>query len=187
MAEVICSRCGHPNSEASNYCSSCGFDLHRSDQEPTTEHVVVTIDESNDGPAATASEAESNLAGATSADTDSDAGQTGQDGADASALEITGNAVFVVKRGGTSGTRYHVTKAFTSIGRHPESDIFLDDVTVSRRHAEIHRDGEAVLLNDAGSLNGTYLNRTRIESGSLRSGDEVQVGKFKLVFLTDDS
>jgi pSer/pThr/pTyr-binding forkhead associated (FHA) protein len=80
-----------------------------------------------------------------------------------------------------------VTNTFTTIGRHPESDIFLDDVTVSRRHAEVHRDRGAVLLNDVGSLNGTYLNRTRIESGSLRSGDEVQIGKFKLVFLTDES
>ena len=57
----------------------------------------------------------------------------------------------------------------------------------SRRHAEVHREGDAILLNDAGSLNGTYLNRTRIESSSLRSGDEVQIGKFKLVFLTDES
>ena len=92
-----------------------------------------------------------------------------------------GSAVFVVKRGSKAGTRYSVTETFTTIGRHPESDIFLDDVTVSRRHAAVHRDGDAVLLNDAGSLNGTYLNRTRIESSSLRSGDEVQIGKFKLV------
>ncbi|MFB0901841.1 MAG: FHA domain-containing protein, partial [Acidimicrobiales bacterium] len=83
--------------------------------------------------------------------------------------------------------RYGVTKRFTTIGRHPDSDIFLDDVTVSRRHAEVHREGDAVLLNDVGSLNGTYLNRTRIDSESLRSGDEVQVGKFKLVFLADES
>ena len=97
------------------------------------------------------------------------------------------SATFVVKKGAKAGTRYLVTGSFTTIGRHPESDIFLDDVTVSRRHAEVHLDGDAVLLNDAGSLNGTYLNRARIESSSLRSGDEVQIGKFKLVFLTDDA
>lgn len=153
MAEIVCSRCGHPNSEASNYCSSCGFDLHRSHEEPTSEHAVVTIDSD-----------------------DSDAEPP-----------APGSAVFVVKRGRKAGERYNVTATHTTIGRHPESDIFLDDVTVSRRHAEVHREGEAVLLNDAGSLNGTYLNRTRIESGSLRSGDEVQIGKFKLVFLTDES
>lgn len=155
MAEVVCSRCGHPNSEASNYCSSCGFDLHRSHEEPTTEHEIVTVED-----------AEAIIG------TDS---------------EPVSSATFVVKRGAKAGSRYPVTKQFTTIGRHPESDIFLDDVTVSRRHAEVHRDGEAVLISDAGSLNGTYLNRSRIESGSLRSGDEVQIGKFKLVFLTDDS
>ena len=98
---------------------------------------------------------------------------------------VTGS--FVVKRGATAGTRYAVSETFTTIGRHPDSSIFLDDVTVSRRHAEVHLEGEAVLLNDVGSLNGTYLNRSRIESASLRSGDEVQIGKFKLVFLTDES
>lgn len=152
MAETVCSRCGHPNSEASNYCSSCGFDLHRSHEEPTSEHAVVTIEE-----------------------------------AETPHPETPGTHVFVVKRGATAGTRYVVSGTHTSIGRHPESDIFLDDVTVSRRHADVHLEGEAVLLNDAGSLNGTYLNRTRIESSSLRSGDEVQIGKFKLVFLTDES
>lgn len=156
MAEVVCSRCGHPNSEASNYCSSCGFDLHRSHEEPTTEHDVVTVE-----------------------DYDSAHGQPDGD--------IVTSATFVVKRGAKAGSRFAVTKKFTSIGRHPESDIFLDDVTVSRRHAEIHLEGDAILINDVGSLNGTYLNRSRIESGSLRSGDEVQIGKFKLVFLTDDA
>jgi len=96
-------------------------------------------------------------------------------------------ATFVVKRGAKAGQRYQVMGSHTAIGRHPESDIFLDDVTVSRRHAQVHQEGDAFFLSDAGSLNGTYLNRTRIESSSLRSGDEVQVGKFKLVFLTDDS
>lgn len=155
MAEVVCSRCGHPNSEAANYCSSCGFDLHRSHEEPTSEHQIVTVDEAEA------------IVGAEN--------------------EPVASATFVVKRGAKAGARYPVTQKFTTIGRHPESDIFLDDVTVSRRHAEVHRDGDAVLINDAGSLNGTYLNRSRIESGSLRSGDEVQIGKFKLVFLTDDS
>jgi pSer/pThr/pTyr-binding forkhead associated (FHA) protein len=71
----------------------------------------------------------------------------------------------------------------TVAGRHPESDIFLDDVTVSRRHAEIVRDGSDYTVRDVGSLNGTYLNRERIEEALLRDGDEVQIGKFKLVFV----
>ncbi len=71
----------------------------------------------------------------------------------------------------------------TTAGRHPESDIFLDDITVSRRHAEIERRGEGYVVRDVGSLNGTYLNRERIEEAALENGDEVQIGKFKLVFF----
>jgi len=97
------------------------------------------------------------------------------------------SATFVVKRGAMAGSRYLVEGEFTTIGRHPDSDIFLDDVTVSRRHAHVHRDGDAFLISDVGSLNGTYLNRSRIETEHLRTGDEVQIGKFKLVFLTDES
>ena len=100
---------------------------------------------------------------------------------------MQGGASFVVKRGHKAGTRYAIDGAVTTIGRHPESDIFLDDVTVSRRHAEVRRDGDQITIDDVGSLNGTYLNRSRVESTGLRSGDEVQVGKFKLVFLTEDA
>ncbi len=73
--------------------------------------------------------------------------------------------------------------ATVTIGRHPDSDIFLDDITVSRRHAEIHHDNDAYWAQDVGSLNGTYLNRQRIDTSSLSSGDELQVGKFRLLFL----
>jgi pSer/pThr/pTyr-binding forkhead associated (FHA) protein len=71
----------------------------------------------------------------------------------------------------------------TEAGRHPESDIFLDDITVSRRHAEFVRQAGGYLVRDVGSLNGTYVNRERIDEGTLRNGDEVQIGKFRLVFL----
>jgi pSer/pThr/pTyr-binding forkhead associated (FHA) protein len=70
------------------------------------------------------------------------------------------------------------------VGRHPDSEIFLDDVTVSRRHAEFRREGSHYAVADVGSLNGTYVNRERIETATLKGGDEVQIGKFKLVFLT---
>jgi pSer/pThr/pTyr-binding forkhead associated (FHA) protein len=72
----------------------------------------------------------------------------------------------------------------TRAGRHPESDIFLDDITVSRRHAEFQRGSGGYVVRDVGSLNGTYLNRERIDETDLANGDEVQIGKFKLVFLT---
>jgi pSer/pThr/pTyr-binding forkhead associated (FHA) protein len=72
----------------------------------------------------------------------------------------------------------------TTVGRHPESDIFLDDVTVSRRHAEFLRQADGFSVRDVGSLNGTYLNRERIEDSPLAGGDEVQIGKFRLVYFT---
>lgn len=148
MAQIVCARCSHPNSEASNYCSSCGFDLNRSIDETTENHII-----------------------------------------DFAALEQSDivAASFVVKRGAKAGSRYDVNKPVITLGRHPESDVFLDDVTVSRRHAEVHRGESEVRLVDTGSLNGTYLNRERIESTTLRSGDEVQVGKFKLVFLAEEA
>ena len=68
-------------------------------------------------------------------------------------------------------------------GRHPDSDIFLDDVTVSRRHAEFRREGSGYTVHDVGSLNGTYVNRERVEAATLSNGDEVQIGKFRLVFI----
>lgn len=93
-----------------------------------------------------------------------------------------GTALLVIKKGPDVGMSFAFDRDRVSIGRHPESDIFLDDITVSRRHAEIHRQGEGFLLTDTGSLNGTYLNRERIESAPLFSGDEIQVGKYKLLF-----
>ena len=89
-----------------------------------------------------------------------------------------------MKRGPNVGARFPLEKAVTRAGRHPESEIFLDDITVSRRHAELERrpDG-SVVIRDDGSLNGTYVNRERIEEQNLAGGDEVQIGKFKLVYL----
>jgi len=91
--------------------------------------------------------------------------------------------VLVVKRGPDTGAKYLLDQDVTRVGRHPESDIFLDDITVSRRHAEFFREDGVYRVRDVGSLNGTYVNRDRIEDTALASGDEVQIGKFKLVFL----
>jgi pSer/pThr/pTyr-binding forkhead associated (FHA) protein len=92
--------------------------------------------------------------------------------------------VLVVKRGPNVGARYLLEKDVIRAGRHPESDIFLDDITVSRRHAEFRREENGtVVVCDVGSLNGTYVNRERIEKQVLSSGDEVQIGKFKLIYL----
>jgi pSer/pThr/pTyr-binding forkhead associated (FHA) protein len=94
-----------------------------------------------------------------------------------------GSALLVVQRGPNSGSRFLLDKEVTTAGRHPESDIFLDDVTVSRRHAEFHREPGRFTVRDVGSLNGTYLNRERIDEAALSNGDEVQIGKYRLVFF----
>ena len=96
-----------------------------------------------------------------------------------------GPAVLVVKRGGEAGTSYVLDQAVTVLGRSPTSDIFLDDVTVSRPHAEIGRTNGRYVVRDRGSLNGVYINRELVTEAVLASGDEVQIGKFRLVFLVD--
>ena len=92
--------------------------------------------------------------------------------------------MLVVKRGPNAGSRFLLDQPTTSAGRHPDSDIFLDDVTVSRRHAEFRLEGGEFQVVDVGSLNGTYVNREPVDSAVLANGDEVQIGKFRLVFLT---
>jgi pSer/pThr/pTyr-binding forkhead associated (FHA) protein len=95
-----------------------------------------------------------------------------------------GSALLVVRRGPNAGSRFLLDIPTTSAGRHPDSDIFLDDVTVSRRHAEFRRDAGEFVVVDVGSLNGTYVNREPVDTAVLANGDEVQIGKFRLVFLT---
>ena len=95
-----------------------------------------------------------------------------------------GSALLLVMRGPNAGSRFRLDGELTTAGRHPDSDIFLDDVTVSRRHAEFYREGARFTVRDVGSLNGTYVNRERIEEAELTGGDEVQIGKFRLLFLT---
>lgn len=159
---MFCNQCGHRNPEGSNFCSSCGAVLeHQGDQEPVT----ITL-----APVEGAGEASDEELVVNLSDLPPDAG------------------LLVVKRGPNLGSRYLLGEGITTIGRHPESGIFLDDVTVSRRHAEVeHRPGEGFTVRDVGSLNGTYLNRERIETAALAHGDELQVGLFRLVFLTETS
>jgi pSer/pThr/pTyr-binding forkhead associated (FHA) protein len=95
-----------------------------------------------------------------------------------------GDALLVVRKGPNEGSKYVLDAEVTRAGRHPDSDIFLDDITVSRRHAEIVRRADGFHVIDVGSLNGTYMNRDRVEEAKLGNGDELQIGKFKLVFFT---
>ena len=94
-----------------------------------------------------------------------------------------GSALLVVKRGPNAGSRFLLDQPTTTAGRHPDSDIFLDDVTVSRRHAEFRKNDDQFEVVDVGSLNATYVNREPKNSSELSNGDEIQIGKFRLVFL----
>ncbi len=156
MADVFCNNCGHNNPIGANFCSSCGGPLDLANQENTT--VTFHPDDPADRP-------DDELA----VDLDELPNDIG---------------MLVVKRGPKAGSRFALTDTVTTAGRHPESNIFLDDITVSRRHAEVTKEGDHYLASDVGSLNGTYVNRERITTPvRLANGDEVQIGKYKLVFF----
>ena len=161
-----CTRCGHENPEGSRFCAQCGSALSQERVGESTSVIPkVGGDETGDQPEIVESAAD----------------------AHAGAVESlpAGSALLVVKRGPNAGSRFLLDSDLTTVGRHPESDIFLDDITVSRRHVEFYRRGGGVFtVRDVGSLNGTYVNRERIEEVPLYGGDEVQIGKFRLVFLT---
>jgi pSer/pThr/pTyr-binding forkhead associated (FHA) protein len=94
-----------------------------------------------------------------------------------------GVGMLVVKRGPNAGSQFRLDRAVLSAGRHPASDIFLDDITVSRRHAEFRREEGKFHVVDLGSLNKTYLNREPVDAAVLASGDEIQIGNFRLIFI----
>ncbi len=157
MPGVTCPSCGHENTVGSRFCSSCGTSLGP-DRDPTTINFETA--ESAEAAETPVPEVEVDLSDVP-----------------------LGTGVLVVTRGEAAGSRILLDLVATSAGRHPKSDIFLDDITVSRRHAEIIREGDAYRVRDAGSLNGTYVNRERIEEAPLTHGDVLQVGKYKLHFL----
>ena len=165
MASVYCTRCGRPNPDDARFCSNCGASLMRGAAERPGE-TTSTI----------------SLARAEALDAELNEEPL----ADPAMLEALqpGTALLVVQRGPNAGSRFLLDEDLTTVGRHPDSHIFLDDVTVSRRHAEFYRMGTRFTVRDVGSLNGTYVNRDRIEETELISGDEVQVGKFRLIFMT---
>ncbi|MFJ7193780.1 FHA domain-containing protein [Streptomyces bacillaris] len=165
----VCTRCGHRNAEASRFCSNCGTPLRGGVPERASE-TTSTISISG----LEAYDAEATGQTAPSLSPEAQAAVDALPG---------GSALLVVRRGPNSGSRFLLDSDLTTAGRHPQSDIFLDDVTVSRRHVEFHRgpDG-SFTVGDVGSLNGTYVNRERIDSVLLSNGDEVQIGKYRLVF-----
>lgn len=161
---MFCTACGAENPTGSRFCANCGAAL------PETGY-----------PSAPDATSVLPTAGGLS-DLDSEFSTEAHQGA-IDAL-TPGSALLVVKRGPNAGSRFLLDQDVTTAGRHPDSDIFLDDVTVSRRHAEFRREGNGYTVHDVGSLNGTYVNRERIDAVALSGGDEVQIGKFRLVYLT---
>ncbi len=157
-----CPACGHQVTETSNFCPHCGGSLAKVSGD-TTRVIPAVVDD------------------VTFDDLDAD------NRAAVDALP-PGSALLVVPNGTNAGARYLIDADVTTAGRHPRCDIFLDDITVSRHHARfVRRDGQ-VWVSDENSLNGTYVNRALIEDAvALRRGDEVQIGKFRMVFFTGPS
>lgn len=171
---MFCTQCGQQNPADARFCARCGTALPASGSAPTGVPSDTTSALSSD---ALERALESGGPGGRVVEPVGEQTEVATDGLPA------GSALLVVKRGPNAGSRFLLDADVTTAGRHPDSDIFLDDITVSRRHAEFVREGEAFALRDVGSLNGTYLNRERIEHAVLTGGDEVQIGKYRLVFL----
>ena len=156
---MYCTHCGHANPDEANFCGNCGWPLRTADATTGGFRVLREggdVVETEDG-----------------------------------SLDLTGlvaelepgTALLVAVRGPNRGARFLLDRDVVTVGRHPDSDIFLDDITVSRRHAEFRRDEQRMWLHDVGSLNGTYVDGERVEDAALATGQEVQIGKFKLVAL----
>jgi hypothetical protein len=153
VSHIYCQECGFQNQEAANYCSRCGALLSKDDGGVE----------------------------ATQTFTPEEAALEPGDALDD--LGVSGPALVVRSGGGRAGETFHPEADSTTIGRSPDCGIFLDDVTVSRKHAVlVARDG-GFFIEDQGSLNGTFVNRKRVEAAQLEDGDEVQIGKYRMTFL----
>jgi FHA domain/zinc-ribbon domain len=182
MPSMQCARCGRPNSEGARFCSNCGAPLVAGarPQGPPRPGPY-----QQQGPYQQGSPPRPGETTSTSIfDRDEGDGDVAYpDSASVGQLEA-GTALLVVMRGPNAGSMFRLDGDLTTAGRHPDSDIFLDDVTVSRRHAEFYREGGKFTVRDVGSLNGTYVNGARIEEAELAGGAEVQIGKFRLQFFS---
>ena len=158
---MICKECGYSNDPQDRFCGSCGAHIPiPMDVPDAVTTIIPAIAGTATGPLAAMSAGR--MAGLPA-----------------------GDAMLVVHRGPGEGTEYILRAAdgVHAVGRAPEAAVFLDDVTVSRRHAEFRCGAQGWSVRDSGSLNGTYVNRTRVDDRALRGGDEVQIGKFRFAFL----
>lgn len=172
----FCSQCGSQNADNARFCSQCGTPLAQGSAQAPEQAPVPAAD----------STATITFGGSGKQEPSE---RQALNPADASAVDAlpAGSALLVVQRGPGAGSRYLLDQDLSTVGRHPESDIFLDDITVSRRHVEFRREGDAFRVHDVGSLNGTYLNGDRVDDVLLASGDEVRIGKFRLIFFASDA
>ena len=164
----FCTACGRQNPDDARFCAQCGTRL---------------VNVGTAGADTGERDATISFRAPAKSETGEERALNPEDAAAVDALPA-GRALLVVQRGPNAGSRFLLDQDVTTAGRHPDSDIFLDDVTVSRRHVEFHREGGGFSVHDVGSLNGTYVNREPVDTAVLANGDEVQIGKFRLVFLT---
>ena len=148
-----CRQCGHDNEVGANFCSSCGQPLVR--EEESTVSLAELAERL----------------------------ELGEDLGEALAELPDGMGLLVVRRGPNAGSRYVLDTETTALGRHPDSDIFLDDITVSRRHAVVHQADGRYEVEDVGSLNGTYVDHERVDRAPLHHLADLQIGRFVLLFL----
>ncbi|HLM08751.1 MAG TPA: FHA domain-containing protein [Thermoleophilaceae bacterium] len=151
-----CPECGFANQEGANYCQKCGAFLGEATAGSGDTTEVYQVDESGE-----------------------------LRPVDLDTVTHEGATLVIRAGGGRSGEAFNISGERMTIGRSPEAEIFLDDVTVSRNHALLVRRRDGLYIDDLGSLNGTYVNRRRIESHRLHNGDELQVGKYKLTYLDE--
>ncbi|MCC2592863.1 zinc-ribbon and FHA domain-containing protein [Tessaracoccus sp. OS52] len=148
-----CRQCGNVSQAGAKFCSNCGAPLYDSMGDTTT--VLGAITDDHDGEL-------------TADDLEAVRGLSG------------GDALLIINRGGSGSSRILIDSDVTTVGRHPQSDVFLDDITVSRHHAKFIRTGGDLFIEDLGSLNGTYVNRKLVEERTqLKQGDEIQIGKYR--------
>jgi pSer/pThr/pTyr-binding forkhead associated (FHA) protein len=157
-----CTECGHENPTGARFCAQCGHRLVVPEGAESTSTIQFGAPEG--------------------AEADSENKLSAVEEAAVNALP-QGSALLIVQRGPSAGSRFLLDTDEVTAGRHPDSDIFLDDVTVSRRHAVFRRTAEGYQVVDVGSLNGTYVNRDRIDAITLTGSDEVQIGKYRLVYF----
>jgi len=167
---IYCNNCGHANPDGSNFCSQCGSPLEKPGQADKPDKAEKAVPESMDTTRTMPAVPESEHDGLSS-----------DDEAAVNALP-KGSALLIVRRGAEAGSRFLLDTETSTVGRSQDADILLDDISVSRRHAVFTRTDDGVVVKDVGSLNGTYVNRQMVDEQLLQPGDEVQIGKFRLVY-----